>query len=290
MPTTSGEPLVGGRRVIGARHLREGRPCQDALLFEQRAGVVVLAVADGHGSSPRGGEGAELAVRTAVELLFEFYEALDPERRAKPERVLELAREPLRRKLAQEWARRVRESAGEPPSGQDVLREHGTTLLAALVAPELMLFAQLGDGDLLVTFQDGHVERGVEADPLSFADETASLCLPQAWLSMRVAVWPRSAEELLLLLSTDGCANSYQSNEAFERIGPDLLAWVHERGLSRVCAELDEWLPDLSRRGSGDDITVGMIQVPPAPMAAEAANAQAARADAGDGGDDATIR
>lgn len=262
MPTIPGEPRAVGQSVTGARHRREGRPCQDALAHGQRSGAWVLAVADGHGSSPRGGEGAWLAVRVAVEWLLDFHEALAAEHRAHPARIRELVREPVGRKLVQEWARRVRESVGELPPGRDVLLEHGTTLLAALVAPEFVLFVQLGDGDLLVVQADGRVVRGVERSERHFADETDSLCAPQAWLSMRVSVWPRMAGEALVLLATDGYANSYETLEAFERIGPDYLAWVRERGLEQVGGELEAILEKTSERGSGDDITLGMIHIP----------------------------
>jgi hypothetical protein len=167
-------------------------------------------------------------------------------------------------KLVQEWARRVRESVGELPPERDVLLEHGTTLLAALVAPEFVLFVQLGDGDILVVQEDGRVVRGVERSERHFADETDSLCAPQAWLSMRVSVWPRMAGEALVLLATDGYANSYETLEAFERIGPDYLARVRERGLEQVGRELEAILELTSERGSGDDITLGMIHIPPA--------------------------
>lgn len=206
-----------------------------------------------------------------MEWLLDFYEALDVERRARPAVVRELVREPVSRKLVQEWARRVRESAGEVPPERDILREHGTTLLAALIAPEFALFLQLGDGDILVTQEDGSVLRGVEPSARNFADETESLCSPQAWLSMQVAAWPPFAREALVLLATDGYANSYASTEAFERIGPDYLARVREQGLAQVGTELEAILEETSSLGSGDDITLGMIHVPPPVAGAQGA-------------------
>ncbi|MBM7114918.1 PP2C family serine/threonine-protein phosphatase [Archangium primigenium] len=259
---TSGEPRIEGRRVTGARHQREGRPCQDAIAWARRADTWVLAVADGHGSSPRGGEGAQLAVEVAVEWLLDFHARLTPEQRTRPATVREWAREPFARKLVGEWSRRVRESVGESPPEGDVLRAHGTTLLAVLVAPEFVLFAQLGDGDILVVQDSGQVMRGVEPDERHFADETDSLCGPQAWLALRVAVWPRPQGEVLLLLGTDGYSNSFENRADFERIGPDYLARVRERGLSQVAAELEALLSLTSERGSGDDITLGMIHLP----------------------------
>lgn len=258
----SGETRGEGRAVTGARHLREGRPCQDALEQGERSGAFVMAVADGHGSSPRGGEGARLAVRVAVDSLLDFHDKLGPEFPGHLSRTRELMREPVSRALVQAWAQRVRESAGGSLPEEELLREHGTTLLAALVAPAFALFLQVGDGDILFTQGEGLVERGVEPGACNFADETESLCTPQAWLSMRIKVWPPFDRETLVLLATDGYSKSYASTEDFERIGPDYLAWVRERGLAQVGGELEAILEETSRRGSGDDITLGLIHLP----------------------------
>ncbi|MGI8794647.1 MAG: PP2C family serine/threonine-protein phosphatase [Acidimicrobiales bacterium] len=58
-----------GVSVEGAGHRERGDGCQDAHhveLFEDR---LVLAVADGAGSAPRGADGAQLAVASAVEIV-----------------------------------------------------------------------------------------------------------------------------------------------------------------------------------------------------------------------------
>jgi hypothetical protein len=224
---------------------------------------VVLAAADGHGSSSRGGQGAALAVEVAEEFLLDFYQALEPQHRTQLPRVRELMREPVCRKLVQAWAQRVRESVGEVLPVRDVLREYGTTLLAVLFAPEFVLFLQVGDGDLLVVQEDGRVVPGVERHPRNFADETDSLCQPQAWLSAQISVWPPFLGETLVLVSTDGYANSFATHAAFEQIGPDYLARVREQGMAAVLEELEAILEETSLRGSGDDITLGLIHVPP---------------------------
>jgi hypothetical protein len=257
----SGELRADGRSVAGANHLRAKRPCQDALCWERRSGVLALAVADGHGSSPRGGEGASLAVRVAVEWLLNFHQALEPGLRGRLGAVRELALEPFGCQLVQEWTRRVLEADGR---GDEALRDHGTTLLAVLVAPEFVLYLQLGDGDILRVDAEGQVSRVLEKDPLHFANETASLCSPRAWRFIHVAVHPPLAEETLLLLATDGYANSYESDEVFERMGPDYLARVRERGFEAVIAELPEILEQVTTQGSGDDITLGLVHLMPA--------------------------
>ena len=56
-----------GASVVGAGHVVRGDGCDDAHAIASRLdGSLVIAVADGAGSAPRGGEGARLAVEVAL--------------------------------------------------------------------------------------------------------------------------------------------------------------------------------------------------------------------------------
>jgi hypothetical protein len=67
----------------------------------------------------------------------------------------------------------------------------------------------------------------------------------------------------LVLLTTDGYGNSYEDDAAFEEIGPDYLALLNRVGAERVTAGLPGWLAEITRTGSGDDITLGLLWTPP---------------------------
>lgn len=162
---------------------------------------------------------------------------------------------------------------------------YGATFLLCVVTPEFILYAQLGDGDILLVSQAGTVARpNWRADPRLFANETTSLCMPEAWAEMRVDVQPIAAPNgepaddvqpvptpALILLATDGYANSFVDDSAFVRVGSDLLALVRTDGFEAVCAGLPAWLEETSRLGSGDDITVGLVYRTPAATIAPAA-------------------
>jgi hypothetical protein len=72
----------------------------------------------------------------------------------------------------------------------------------------------------------------------------------------------------LILVSTDGYANSFGSEADFRKVGSDLLDLLRNDGLDKVNANLDAWL-EASRSGSGDDVTLGCLfrrdSVAPAP-------------------------
>ena len=104
------------------------------------------------------------------------------------------------------------------------------------MAEEFILYLQLGDGDILVVAENGEVSRPLERDARLLADQTTSLCSPDAWRDFRVRfqalVDPPPA---LILLATDGYSNSFVSEAAFLQVGPDVLEMIRGGGLAAVC-------------------------------------------------------
>ena len=246
---------------------------------------MVVAIADGHGSSLHAEVGARLAVKVATEALLSFVEHLSAELRTDARAAHSFAQHPFRVQLVREWVERVRTNAG---SESVALKDYGSTLVFVAVTPELVVFGQLGDGDILVVDGLSGVHRPIPADPTSFAEETLSLCLPEAWSGLRVLVTPLPERETLILISTDGYSKSYASDRDFDEIGPDYLSMVRELGLSGVQTHLDEFLSTVTREGSGDDVTLGLIYVPgPSPACPEetAAAPDASVEAVADGGD-----
>ena len=242
-------------KVIGASHIRTGKPCQDAAGSLVVDDIVAVAVADGHGSSRYADVGARLAVQVALTALVQFAEDLG-HRGASISEVQGYASYPLRVQIVREWADRVRAMAG---TSEAALLDYGSTLLFAVATRDFLLLGQLGDGDILLVGSDREVSVVIPADPRAFADETPSLCLPEAWLSLRVRVLPAPREECLLLLSTDGYSKSYTTDDVFRQIGPDYLDLVREGGTHGLAPHLHGFLEQVTAQGSGDDIAIAML-------------------------------
>ena len=69
----------------------------------------------------------------------------------------------------------------------------------------------------------------------------------------------------LIMLATDGYANSFASDKDFLLAAHDYLAIVRaagRRSQATLRRELAEWLRATSAQGSGDDISVGIIYQP----------------------------
>ena len=253
VPGSGRRPAFAIERVIGANHLRSGKPCQDEVGVCAVADTVAVAVADGHGTSKHADVGARLAVHVALDALVRFAEELG-ERVSKLTEVQKYAEYPLRVQIVREWTALVRARAGDD---ETPLLDYGSTILAALATPDFLLVGQLGDGDVLLVAEDGTVDIPLLADPAAFADETPSLCLPDAWHSLRMRVLPAPSQETLLLLSTDGYSKSYPTDTAFRQIGPDYLDLIRKDGVSGL--NLRGFLEQVTARGAGDDIGLALL-------------------------------
>ena len=251
-------PWTAIERVIGASHVRSGKPCQDDIGLLSRDGEAIVALADGHGSSRHADIGARLAVSVTLRALSRFAEELGMSTvwRATAQAY---AQHPLRVQLVREWTDRVRAHAGRT----DVdLVDYGSTMLFALATDEYLLLGQLGDGDILLVDPTGSVSQPFPTAPGSIGDETESLSQRDAWLGMKVQVLARPAPGSLLLLATDGYSKSYRDDETFRRIGPDYLDLIRTDGFHQTVPHLRHFLTELTTKGSGDDIALGMIYWP----------------------------
>lgn len=257
---------VAGQTVRGASHERNGLPNQDAICWlpeSGRSSSVVLAVADGHGSArySRSHIGAALAVERSAKLVDEFLA-----NQAKVENlslIKDAAEEWLPRALVRNWTEAVGEHLKTDPLSSTETEPtvaYGATLLVGAVTERFALYLQLGDGDILTVSERGDVSRPLLKDDRLFANETTSLCAPEAWRDFRVNFQPLTqSHPALILLSTDGYPNSFRDESGFLKVGSDILHLVQESGLANVKDHLAEWLSDSTRAGSGDDITLGIL-------------------------------
>jgi serine/threonine protein phosphatase PrpC len=226
----------------------------------------LLAVADGHGSARcfRSEHGSRFAVEVAIvvlglpaedketianELVRRWREAVRAHLREHPLTAGEL--NGLERKLGA-LARRSVEL--------DPVLAYGSTLLAAAVSGSMGIYFQLGDGDILMVSEEGEVSRPWVRSEELLGDETPSLATRNAAevVQWRVTRAPQPLPELILL-STDGYANSFREDRGFLAVGPDLLQMIRAEGIEPITEKLESWLREASDQGSGDDITLGIL-------------------------------
>ena len=271
-PRTTWEVRVATAR--GARHVKIGAPNQDAADWYRSPDgeTAIVCVADGHGSrhSFRADIGASLAVEAGLSALRELLE----DHRSSSLSAIREAAAGLPQRVLTAWTRHVRQHSTDNPIGSEELKRagvqadltdgglmvaYGATLLAVAVTPGFALLAQLGDGDI-VWRQDGRVLRPLGSSTHPLGDETVSLASGSLALDeWRVAVQAWTSLPDLIMVATDGYANSFASDDGFLTVAEDLHSQIAEHGLGRISDQLPAWLRTTSREGSGDDITVGLL-------------------------------
>lgn len=275
---------VVGASVKGASHERRGIENQDAIHWidseTAESEPKILAIADGHGSAKsfRSAQGATFAVRGTTEILHEFLTTSAPSLDFSAMR--RWVEEELPRRVVLAWQTAVADHLTIKPltelelgklntSDGDTARRtvalsptlaYGSTVLAVAIFESHLLFVQIGDGDILVVAENGDVQRPLAGDARLIANETTSLSSNNAWRDFRVALHDMDVlNPALILVSTDGYANSFRDEANFLLVGSDLLKMFEADGLDEIVRQLPTWLEEASRSGSGDDITVGIL-------------------------------
>ena len=274
---------VMGESVSGASHRRAGVPNQDAILQLRESGIgspLILAVSDGHGGNKyfRSHKGSYFAVNTATQLVREFLN--DRSGDLNPSEIESKAKEWLPQELVRRWRVAVEADLRHKPLSPEELDAlgqkegprargavesnpklaYGATALAVAVEESFILYLQLGDGDILTVSETGEVKRPLPNDQRLFANETTSLCSDQASQDFRLGFQPLSEQRpALILLSTDGYANSFSDEAGFLKVGSDILEMLRVNGFDAVNESLTKWLDEASEMGSGDDTTLGII-------------------------------
>ncbi len=272
-----------GASVQGASHEQGGLGNQDAVRLKNPSGaddVLLLAVADGHGSarSFRSDRGSAMAAECAVRELRRFTRRLGPD--APLSRVRNQAKTRWPKALIAAWKSAVRADLAahpftpfdfaafpEPPPvvkpGGDLpvtaYLAYGATLITVAITRRYILYSQLGDGDILTVWADGVVSRPLPRRHEFMASQTVSLCSHHAPREFQTRVDAmRGPAPALIMLSTDGYANCFADDEGFFKVGADFLGYLRSEGVAFVGEVLEQWLRQSSRDGSGDDITVGL--------------------------------
>ena len=118
---------------------------------------------------------------------------------------------------------------------------------------------KIGDSDLFVDFGDGF-SKPIKDDPKCFLNETTSLCNSKASDSF---CFPE--EQFLdkvpvsVFASTDGVANSFSSEEYLSRFYGRIQFSFDEDGEFIGERDIKNYIPELSERGSGDDVSIAGI-------------------------------
>ncbi len=264
--------------AVGASHIKQGKPCQDHSMSGEGKQYRFIAVADGHGGedyfrSDRGSKMATEAFYTCLrnhvflrkfsrtvgemgrkELLSQFIkslilrwnEAIENDLKDDPISDEELL------KVSDRAAKRYQ-------NGEKLSSIYGTTLAAFACVGDNCFGIMIGDGECVCLGGDGELFEPIPPDPDCFLNITTSLSGDDAYEKIRAftssagnADFPKG-----VILCTDGVSNSFagENFSEFCKMAFDNLRASGEDAAS----ELFAYLPTLSEKGSGDDVSLAVM-------------------------------
>ena len=248
----------------GASHIREGKPCQDYSASRSLGKAAIAAVADGHGGAPhfRSDRGARFAVEEAVRCIQGFIcsnEAGLSDSNGDLQTLCMHILKAWRDRVAED----LRSGSGKNNDAGCDASPYGTTLLAAAITKQYWFALHVGDGKCVVLDNDASPFQPVPWDDRCFLNRTTSMCDTETGGLFRHFY----SEELpaAVFLGSDGIDDSFPVYENDQHISLFYKAiytnFINE-GITEGKKQLCEMLPLLTRKGSGDDVSIaGFLRV-----------------------------
>lgn len=264
--------------VQGANHIKSDKPCEDASAHFAEDGLYICAVADGHGSSeyPRTEKGSQFAVECTIRLLKEFIANVTAADLCGSKCNETIGQ--LEKSILNEWHLSVQADLDQTPFSEEELasvseksriryssenasdrhKAYGTTLIAFALTDTFAIGIQIGDGKAVVFDSDMKPSVPIPDDESCQMNITTSLCDDDAINEFRYVTYTTGIP-IAFFCGTDGIDDSYVSEEDLYAFYEGVLSLFAEYGSDTAEKEIEEYLPVLTQKGSGDDVSVALI-------------------------------
>ena len=262
--------------VIGASHIKSGTVCQDCSQSCEKTECRLVVVCDGHGGADyfRSDRGSKLAAATFTDCM-ENPDLIAALSAAATEKQRKSRIEQLIKSIIARWNSLVEQDMRQHPFDEDELSgvsekarrryeagerlqaAYGTTLIGAVLAEDFWLGLQIGDGKCVAVSENGEFTQPIPWDEECFLNVTTSLCDENAAKEFRFC-FSRTLPAAVFI-GSDGIDDCFAGDERlydFYRVTLKSFAQTDEE---TAIAQLKEYLPTLSEKGSGDDMSVGIL-------------------------------
>lgn len=274
---------VANISIRGYSHILGEKECQDNSISWQEKQYDAVIVCDGHGGDKyfRSAIGSRFACEAGKKMISSFmdYVLNNDEMRTSWDTLLSQ----LEISIINEWNELVKrhflensfesdtrfESLGEDDKmslRSSYVKAYGSTFIAAVLTDKYLLVLKLGDGNVCVLNGQykvcllDKIRRELADDQLQF-NLTTSLCNSDAAKSFKHCIIPSNKPNKInaVLLSSDGVINSFSTEEAYVAFVENVFKGFKEQKLGDAKQELVDFLPELSKKGSGDDLSIAII-------------------------------
>ena len=262
---------------IGFSHISSKKPCQDYSIQFQNDVASVIIVSDGHGSSnfTRSDRGSRFACEVTLEAVNEFLRDLNVNKLEndflRDDVVTQLCKYILLR-----WNTRIEEDVSNSPfteeevekvadkyksrylNGDAVEHAYGCTLIFGIITPDFFLAVRNGDGQCVTVNREGGFATPIPWNDNCEFNVTTSLCDQEAIENFRY--YYSTNLPAAVFIGSDGVDDSYTSVEELYNLYRNVCLKALNDGVDGVADYVQQLLPEITKRGSTDDVSIaGLI-------------------------------
>lgn len=280
----------------GESHKVDDKPCQDAsfsAVYEN--GLAIAIVCDGHGGERyfRSDVGSRMATEVIRDSVITFVdnidkslfvgtsftaeEAITSEEVVKKQTPLDVAFRQLFSSIIYQWNQKIAEHAANaaisewekqhvPQKYLDELHTsetfeklYGCTLMVYVQTPDYWFAFHLGDGKCITFQQEPLWSFPIPWDERCFLNKTTSLCDSNAINEFRYCYEGDGFFPMAVFLGSDGMDDSFGEDSNLVNFYIQVVKMLVTEGKDATIASIESELPQLSKIGSKDDMSVAFI-------------------------------
>lgn len=277
----------------GESHKATGKVCQDYSLCRIDSAFSIAILSDGHGGERyfRSDVGSKCIVDTVLAKVTDFVNnidknvftgkmftavsALTTERKEEILRKNSCADEQLNqlfKSIIYEWRTRVEKHAEDNPFSEEELKlitnpndphsidkTYGCTLMCYVRTSSYWFAFHLGDGKCFSFDGDGNWSEPIPWDERCFLNKTTSICDTDALAEFRYCYQGNGDFPVAVFLASDGLDDSFGESFNQANFYIQILKLIVNTSNNNAQKEIEETLPQLSKIGSRDDMSVACL-------------------------------
>ena len=280
----------------GESHKADNKPCQDAsfsTVYDD--GLAIAIVCDGHGGERyfRSDVGARMAIEIIRDSVKTFVEAIDKElfvskpytaqeaitseEVIKKQTPLDVAFRQLFSSIIYQWNQKIAEHAANTPvseweqehvpqkyldeltTSESFEKLYGCTLMVYVQTPDYWFAFHLGDGKCISFQQESFWHEPIPWDERCFLNKTTSICDSNAINEFRYCYEGDGHYPWAIFLGSDGMDDSFGEDANLVNFYIQVVKMLVTEGIDETIKSIESDLPQLSKIGSKDDMSVAFI-------------------------------
>ena len=257
--------------IQGASHIKKNKECQDysASYFDDKCSIAI--VCDGHGGDDymRSAYGSKFAAEVSLDNIKAFVSGVDTEKLSRnPDKTLNI----LKASIINGWNNAVHNHFESNPftdvelSGISekarkryiqqgkIESAYGTTLIAVARTDNYWFGLHIGDGKCVAINNESSFAQPIPWDEKCFLNATTSICDSDALERFRH--YYSNELPAAVFVGSDGIDDCFNNEEQFNNFYKTILYSFGTSEFDSAVQDLRDFLPRLSQKGSGDDVSI----------------------------------